>query len=86
MHDRSESPQFITRETVVRAAEHDFPNADVAEILEILDRYGLESCEPERDRVQLDILKLSEGRLDRLEAQVEMAKVDYRDVIVAAEY
>ena len=36
--------------------------------------------------MQLAILKLSEGRRDRLEDLVRMAKMDYRDVLAYAEY
>ncbi len=47
-----------------------------------LDRYD----GPERDRVQLALLKLCEGSLDRLEKCVATAIQDYRDVRAPAEY
>ena len=37
-------------------------------------------------RVQLAVLKLSEGRRDQIADLVEMASIDYRDVLVGAEY
>ena len=37
-------------------------------------------------RVQLAILKLSEGQRDKLTELVRMAKRDYRDVLAYAEY
>ena len=54
--------------------------------MNILDEYGVESYEGGRARVQLAILKLSEGERDRLERFVRMAKRDYRDVVAYAEY
>jgi hypothetical protein len=48
--------------------------------------YGQESHEREADRVRLAIVKLSEGRRDRLTAMVAAARRDYRDVLMWAEY
>jgi hypothetical protein len=62
-----------------------WPDEDPAEILAILDQYG-GSGEPGRTRVQLAILKLCEGRKERLPELVRMAKRDYRDVLAYAEY
>jgi hypothetical protein len=36
------------------------------------------------ERVRFAALKVSEGRLDKLEAAVELAKVDWRDLLVHA--
>ena len=58
-----------------------FPEAGVAAVMQILDRYGAGPGEPERERVQLGILKLSEGQTSRLQHYVEAAKRDYRDVL-----
>jgi hypothetical protein len=51
-----------------------------------LDRYGLESYEREKDRVQLAILKLADGDLAKLGEMIVIAKRDYRDVLSWAEY
>jgi hypothetical protein len=51
----------------------------------LLSEYQNESVEG-RDRIHLDILKLCEGQLKKLRTFVDLAKIDYRDVIVAAEY
>ncbi len=50
-----------------------------------LDRYGLERHEGEVARVQLAVLKLSEGSLDLLAETIKAAKQDYRDVLMWAE-
>jgi len=63
-----------------------FPEHDTEVILSILDMYGVEPYERERERVHLAILKLSKGDEDRLLEHVGMAKRDYRDVIMWAEY
>ena len=55
-------------------------------ILNILDENGVESYERERIRVQLAIIKLSEGDRGQLEEYVSLAKTDYRDVLAYAEY
>jgi hypothetical protein len=57
-----------------------------ARVLELLDTYGVESYERERERVQLDILKLSAGSEEKVREYVGVAKRDYRDVLFWAEY
>ena len=47
----------------------------------VLDSYGVRSHERERERVQLAILKLSDGSLEALHHYVAAAKRDYRDVL-----
>ena len=63
-----------------------WPTADIEEIMDLLDEYGVESHEKGQPRVQLAILKLSEGERERLPNLVRMAKRDYRDVLAYAEY
>ena len=55
-------------------------------MLELLDSYGVEPYEQERERVQLAILKLSGGSEEKLREFVAVAKRDYRDVLFWAEY
>jgi hypothetical protein len=63
-----------------------FPKSDWARVLELLDSYGVESYERERERVQLAILKLSAGREAKVREYVVVAKRDYRDMLFWAEY
>ena len=51
-----------------------------------LSRYGTESYESEIERVRLAIVKLSEGTLSELIRMTDAAKLDYRDVLMWAEY
>jgi hypothetical protein len=70
-----------TRDDVVAAVRAAFPSSDPATILGVLDLYGTESYERERERVQLAIVALSEGNEDKLLHFVQAAKTDYRDVL-----
>jgi hypothetical protein len=62
------------------------PDTDPGPIRDVLDRNGAESSERGRSRVQLAILRVCEGRRDRLEKLVRMGKQDHRDVLARAEY
>ena|SRR5258708_32335161 len=75
-----------TRDLVRATVAKCFPSVNTEEVLNILDRYGTEVYERERERVQIAILKLSEGDRDKLLVNVEIAKRDYRDVLAYAEY
>ena len=70
---------------VVAAVQKTFPASAHAGVLELLDDYGVESYERERERVHLAILKLSEGNEEKLREFVAVAKRDYRDVLFWAE-
>ena len=52
----------------------------------MLNEYGTEPYEQERERVQLAILKLAEGDIDKLLHFTQAAKGDFRDVLYWAEY
>jgi hypothetical protein len=75
-----------SREDVVAVVQKTFPETSWSRVLESLDRYGVESYERERERVQLAILKLSEGSEEKLREFFAVAKRDYRDVPFWAEY
>ena len=74
-----------TRDEVVAVVQKAFPESARTRVLELLDSYGVESYERERERVQLAILKLSEGNEEKLREFVAVAKRDYRDVLFWAE-
>ena len=76
----------VTRRHVERIVRRDFPSEQFEEVMAILDKYGKEKFEVDIDRVQLDVLKLSSGKVDSLRKNTLAAKSDYRDVISAAEY
>ena len=68
-------------ELAVRAA---FPDTDAASIMALLDTYGVEPHERERQRVQLAIVELCAGDPGRVAAYVGVAKTDYRDILAWA--
>jgi hypothetical protein len=74
-----------TRDEVVAIVQKTFPETSCSRVVELLDSYGVESYERERERVQLAILKLSEGDEEKLREFVAGAKRDYRDVLFWAE-
>ena len=75
-----------SRDEVVAAIQATFLKSSRARVLELLDSYGVESYERERERVQLAILKLSGGSEEKLREFVAVAKRDYRDVLFWAEH
>lgn len=81
------APRKPTRALVHRVAERIFGPRQATEVIGVLDRYGTEHHEHERERVQIAILKLCEERAETdLAGLVATAKQDYRDILQAAEY
>lgn len=58
-----------------------FPEADASSIVALLNTYGTESHERERERVQLAIVKLCDGDAGKVQSYIDVAKTDYRDVL-----
>ena len=71
----------MSRDDVVAAVKATFPDADLATTLALLDQYGTQPYEGERERVQIAIIELSEGSKEKLRYLVQAAKTDYRDVL-----
>ena len=72
----------VSQSDVARIVGRDFA-AEVRErVGELLDR----TEEPLSPRVALAVLKLSDGDVEALAANVEVARADWRDVIAYAEY
>lgn len=70
-----------TRADVEAAVAELFEPSQHAPVFALLDRYGVEPYERERERVQIAVVKLSQGNFARLIQFVESAKHDYRDVL-----
>jgi hypothetical protein len=75
-----------TRADVVAAIHAAFPKRAWSRVLVLLDTYGVNSYEREVARVQLAILKLSEGSEEKVREYVAVAKRDYRDALFWAEH
>lgn len=78
-------PLTRSRDEVSAAIRASFAQERWADIARLLDSYGVESYERERERVQLAILKLSLGSEEKLKEYLAVAKVDYRDVLLWAD-
>src|SRR5436305_7918810 len=74
-----------SRDEVIAVVQRTFPESAHSRVLELLDTYGVESYERERERVQLAILKLSQGNEEKVREFVAVAKHDYRDVLFWAD-
>ena len=74
-----------TRSDVEAALKAAFPHSDFATVLGVVDLYGTEPHERERERVQLAIVALSQGSEEKLLEFVRIAKTDYRDVLAWVE-
>lgn len=75
------------RALVIEKIRRVFPKREVVEVLALLDRYGTEDYQRETGRVHLAILKLCDEKACADPAEyVELACVDYRDVLAMAEY
>jgi len=79
------TPQ-VTAEDVNRVVRRDFPEPQFDEVMSLLNEYGSEKLHSGRSRVQLAALKLAHGNLEALRIQIDNAKQDSRDILVAAEY
>jgi hypothetical protein len=70
------------RNRVAERIREDFPTHAQATVARLLDEYD----EREVERVQLAILHLAAGDVEKLRHYVQQAKLDYRDVLYWAEY
>ena len=66
--------------------ETQFFAADRKAINELLLSYGDEPRHREVDRIRFGVLELSGGDLQKAQEWMALAKHDYRDLIVSAEY
>ena len=74
----------MTREDVLAAIRRDFAKDRWEQVLSALNAYG--AGDPERERVQLAILKLCAGEEHKLQEYVRVAKQDYRDILLWADH
>jgi hypothetical protein len=76
----------ITIKDIRRIIKRDFSLSIHNEVMEVLEEYGSKSWQTEKQRVRMAVLKLANGNFDELKRQVEIARCDYRDVLLNAEY
>jgi hypothetical protein len=70
---------------VLAKVKYTFPHLDSAEVMALLDQYGEDAESPGTARVQLSILKVSNGKIENIPRLVQAANEDYRDLIYWAE-
>jgi hypothetical protein len=63
-----------------------FPPADAPRIRELVREFHWTLGPAFDDRIHLDILEICDGRIEKVRELVELAKVDWRDLIMVAEY
>lgn len=76
----------VTELDVRRIICRDFPSEVTEYVLRKLELYGCESWHREKHRVHLAILKIANGDLGKVERNIAVAVIDYRDVLAEAEY
>lgn len=76
----------VTDADVERIVRRDFAPSQVDEVLTLLATYGTADWEREAPRVRAAILKLADGDIEHLRRELDVAKRDYRDVLLGAEY
>jgi hypothetical protein len=82
----SQPTPSVTATDVTRIVRRDFPPEQFQTVMSILEEYGDEKWMQEKPRVQLAVLKLAESNIQELRHAIETAKLDWRDVLSAAEY
>jgi hypothetical protein len=63
-----------------------FPPADAPRVRELVRGFHWTLGPAFDDRIHLDILEICGGRIEKVRELVELAKVDWRDLIMVAEY
>ncbi len=77
---------IVTDADVERVVRRDYGPAHADDVLALLLTYGAESWQREAPRVRLAILRLAGGDIEHLRRELDVAKRDYRDVLLGAEY
>ena len=66
---------------VIEKVRQHFRDAESETVISEFERNGISE-----ERVQLALIKLSDGNVDKLREFIEVAKIDWRDVLAWAEY
>jgi hypothetical protein len=74
--------ELVRREVIARYPSE--PAAEVLALFEGTELPFLERPSRERDRVQLAVLLLADGDVHKLREELELAAIDWRDVLMAA--
>ena len=83
---RKQPVPVVTFNDVERIVHREFSDEQFASVITLLKECGTAVPYRESSLVQLAVLKLANGSLEKLRAQIEIATGDYRDVLAPAEY
>lgn len=70
---------------LLRVIDVDFPQSQHEAVIMVLKRYGDQECHREHDRVRLAALRLADRSIEQLKQAIDVARVDYRDILAWAE-
>jgi len=83
-------PDSITRMALIKdiaaQVQHDFPETEVGPVSEMLDELQREDAQLFCDRILRCLVFVAHGSFTALADAVALARTDYRDLIVSAEY
>lgn len=82
----SDSTKRTPSQPVLDLIQSTFPAAEYAAALELIQSVHWAPAPAVDERVHLDLLELAAGNLDRLRELVATAHVNWRDIILAAEF
>jgi hypothetical protein len=75
----------VTRDDVERVVRREYAPEQRDTVIALLEEYGAVD-QPQWSRVALAILKLSGGDVEQVRYHLKLAKMDFRDVLIPAEY
>ena len=75
----------ISYDDILRIVKRDYPAESEKETLEILRHYKSNNDKSDY-RVWASLLKISEGNIEKLRININVAKNDFRDIVANAEY
>jgi len=76
----------VTWTDVEELVRRDYSADQVGEVSSILKEYEKDSSDQEPSRVQVAVLKLAHGNVERLRLHIKAATINRRDVVLAAQY
>lgn len=84
---KSKQIRIMLTQDIVRKVNRDFDQPDSAALaMSVLADFTEQHQELSSDRILRCIVFVANGDLDLLDKAIDLAKIDYRDLIVSAEY
>lgn len=62
-----------------------FKEEQITDVIAILSEYGTQTWHREKERVIRDAVIISCGSLDNLKTAIQLAMIDYRDILISEE-